>query len=104
MTSLFIIFIALALAAGFVAVVMDDPGYVLITVPPWNVEMSLALFLLLLLLVFGLGYLLLRFVARLWRSPRAVRKWNAGRRQDKARHLQTQGIMRVIEGDWDQAE
>jgi len=104
MTSLFLIFIALALAAGFVAMVMDDPGYVLITVPPWNIEMSLALFLLLLLLVFAVIYLLARFLARLWRSPRAVRKWKDGRKHDKARHLQTQGIMRVIEGDWEQAE
>lgn len=104
MTSLFLIFIALALAAGFVAMVMDDPGYVLITVPPWNIEMSLALFLLLLLLVFVIVYLVVRFLARLLRSPRAVKQWNAGRKQDKARHLQTQGIMRVIEGDWEQAE
>lgn len=104
MTPLFLIFIALALAAGFVAMVMDDPGYVLITVPPWNIELSLALFLLLLMLFFALVYLLVRFLARLWHSPRTVKKWRTGRKHDKARHLQTQGIMRVIEGDWEQAE
>lgn len=104
MTSLFVIFIALALAAGFVAMVMDDPGYVLITIPPWNIEMSLALFLLLLLLIFAIVYLLVRFLARLWHSPSAVNAWRTGRKHDKARRLQTQGIMRVIEGDWEQAE
>jgi len=104
MTPLFLILIALALAAGFVAMVMEDPGYVLITIQPWSIELSLALFVLIILVLFLVVYLLLRGLVKLWRSPRAVSQWQAGRTQSKARQLQTRGIMRVIEGDWDQAE
>ena len=57
MTPLFLILIALALAAGFVAMVTEDPGYVLITIQPWSVELSLALFLLLILVLFLVLYL-----------------------------------------------
>ena len=104
MTPLFLILIALALAAGFVAMVTEDPGYVLITIQPWSVELSLALFLLLILVLFLVLYYVVRALAKIWRSPRAVNRWRAGRTQDKARQLQTRGIMQVIEGDWEQAE
>jgi HemY protein len=104
MTALFLIFIALALSAGIVAMVMEDPGYVLITIQPWSIELSLALFLLLIFVLFLVLYLVVRGLAKMWGSPHAVNQWRAGRTQDKARQLQTRGIMQVIEGDWEQAE
>lgn len=104
MTLLFLLLIALALGAGFVMMVMQDPGYVLITLKPWSIELSLALFLLLMLVLFVALYFLFRTIVRLWQSPRDFGNWRSGRQQDKARQLQTRGIMRVIEGDWDQAE
>ena len=104
MTLLFLIFIAMALAAGFVLMVMQDPGYVLITLKPWSVELSLALFILLIAALFVVMYLLLRLIVGLWRSPRSLSNWREGRTQNKARQLQTKGIMQVIEGDWHQAE
>lgn len=104
MTLLFLIFIALALAAGFVVMVMQDPGYVLITLKPWSIELSLALFLTLLVIFFVAMYFLIRATAKVWRSPRALNEWQTARSQNKARRLQTNGIMRVIEGDWQQAE
>lgn len=104
MTLLFLIFIALALAAGFVMMVMSDPGYVLITLKPWSVEMSLALFITLLVAAFVVLYLVIRALAKLWRSPRDLGAWHSERTQNKARRMQTIGIMRVIEGEWQQAE
>lgn len=104
MTLLFLLFIALALAAGFVMMVMQDPGYVLITLKPWSIELSLALFVLLLLAFIALMYFLIRTIVRLWQSPRDLGQWRKARLQNKARNLQTSGIMRVIEGDWEQAE
>ena len=104
MTLLFLLFIAMALAAGFVVMVMQDPGYVLITLKPWSIELSLALFLTLLVIFFVVVYFLIRTAVKVWRSPRALSEWQTGRSQNKARKLQTSGIMRVIEGDWQQAE
>ena len=104
MNFLFLIFIALALAAGFVVMVMQDPGYVLITLKPWSIELSLALFLTLIVIFFIASYFLIRFLVKLWHSPRAINNWQNTRSQNKARKLQTNGIMRVIEGDWNQAE
>ncbi len=104
MTLLFLVFVALALAAGFVIMVMQDPGYVLITLQPWSIELSLALFMFLLLLFFGIMYFVIRTLIKLWRSPRALSDWQTSRSQNKARKLQVNGIMRVIEGDWQQAE
>ena len=104
MTLLFLLFVALALAAGFVIMVMQDPGYVLITLKPWSIELSLALFILLLAVSFVILYFVIRTLVRLWRSPRALNRWHTNRSQNKARKLQVNGIMRVIEGDWQQAE
>lgn len=104
MTLLFLVFIALALAAGFVIMVMQDPGYVLITLKPWSIELSLALFLMLLLVAFVVLYFAMRTLVRLWRSPRTLSAWQTERSRNKARKQQINGIMRVIEGDWQQAE
>ena len=104
MTLLFLLFIALALAAGFVIMVMQDPGYVLITLKPWSIELSLALFMMLLLALFVVLYFVCRSLVKLWRSPRALSAWQSNRSQNKARKQQINGIMRVIEGDWQQAE
>lgn len=104
MTLLFLIFIALALAAGFVMMVMSDPGYVLITLKPWSIELSLALFIALLAALFVVLYFVIRTLVRTWQTPRNLNNWRTGRAHNKARKLQTNGIMRVIEGDWQQAE
>lgn len=104
MTILFLLFIALALAAGFVIMVMQDPGYVLITLKPWSVELSLALFMILMVALFVVLYFVIRTLVRVWRSPRALGEWQTNRSHLKARKQQVNGIMRVIEGDWQQAE
>ena len=104
MTLLFLIFIALALGAAFVMMVMNDPGYVLITLKPWSVELSLALFIALVLALFVVLYLVIRALVKLWHTPRDVGNWRTGRSMSKARQMQTLGIMRVIEGEWQQAE
>ncbi len=104
MKILIVILLALAgsLAIGYVAV--DDPGYVLITVKPWSVELSFSLFLVLLVALFIVVYLAVRFLVRLWRTPRDIGEWHGRRLNTKANRSQTQGMMSLIEGDWSKAE
>lgn len=104
MKSLLITLVALALAVAFALLIMEDPGYVLITLKPWSVELSLTFFLVLLAVVFTLIYLAIRLLVRTWNTPRDVQRWNKQRLTTKAHKLQTSGMMGVIEGDWKKAE
>jgi HemY protein len=104
MKSLLITLVALALAVVFALLVMKDPGYVLITLKPWSIELSLTFFLVLLAAVFVLLYLAIRFLVRTWNTPKDVKRWRKQRLTTKAHKLQTRGMMRVIEGDWKKAE
>ena len=45
MTALLVVLVTLALAVASALFFMQDPGYVLITLKPWSIEISLALFI-----------------------------------------------------------
>ena len=104
MNTLLITLIALALAIAFALLVMQDPGYVLITLKPWSIELSLTLFLVILAVVFVVLYLSLRALVRMWNAPGNLQQWRARNLKTKAHKLQTRGIMGLIEGNWDKAE
>jgi HemY protein len=92
---------------GAVAValwVMEDPGYVLIAAGPWTVETTLALAVVALLVVFAMGYYLIRFGIRIFGVPRGVRHWRERQRQRKAQHALMHGLIAIAEGDWQGAE
>ncbi len=93
---------AVALALGLIA--MDDPGYVLISRVPYEVEVSLALFVLVLVLIFTGLYLLVRFLLRLVTARRDVSRWNERRNRARAGRDILHGYARLIEGDFAEAE
>lgn len=93
---------AVALALGLVA--MDDPGYVLIARSPYEIEISLALFVLLAVLLFAGGYLLVRMLMRAASARRDVGRWRSRRRRDQAGRDILHGYAALIEGDFEQAE
>ncbi len=93
---------AVALVLGLVA--MDDPGYVLISRIPYEIEISLALFVLLLVLVFTGLYLLVRFLLRAAATRRDLARWQAERNRLRAGRDVLHGYARLIEGDFSQAE
>lgn len=82
----------------------EDPGYVLIGRGYRTVEMSLALFATLAVLLFATGYLLIRSVVRTWEMPARWRRWKARRRARKARASSTKGLIELSQGHWAQAE
>jgi HemY protein len=73
-----------ALAVGLSLAARYNDGYVLFVLPPWRVELSLNLLLVLLVAGFVFGYLALRAVATVLGLPRAVREFRARRAREKA--------------------
>jgi HemY protein len=73
-----------ALAVGLSLAARYNDGYVLLVLPPWRVELSLNLLLILLVAAFILAYLSLRGVVTVLRLPGAVRQFRARRARDQA--------------------
>lgn len=82
----------------------EHPGYVLIARPPWSVEMSLTVFVLLSLAGAVLLFLALYLLVRLLKIPRDVSRWRARRSAKQARQALTEGLVRLAEGNWVEAE
>lgn len=79
---------------------LPDPGYVLIGYGNYSVETSLVLFVAFLL---GL-YAVVRLLAGLWHVPARLRGWEQRRRVLKARSRLDRAFVRLLEGDWQEAE
>lgn len=104
MTALLLVLVTLALAVAAALFFMGDPGYVLITLKPWSVEVSLALFIVLLAISFLILYFVIRTLVRMWTAPRHLRESRRRRLEGKARQLRSRGMLELIEGDWSRAE
>ncbi len=93
------------LAGAAVGVVVNhDSGYVLISVGHWTIEMSLALLALLIALLFGGLYFLIRLAVRTRRLPSDLRDWKQRRGARKAQEAMTRGLLEMSEGNWRGAE
>ncbi|MGF1701057.1 tetratricopeptide repeat protein [Photobacterium makurazakiensis] len=95
-----------ALIAGIVAgpMLAGNQGYVLISVANQTLEMSLTTLILFIVVLFGAFFLLETILKRLFSLGSSTRGWFSGRKTRKARLQTSAGLMKVIEGDWRQAE
>ena len=84
--------------------VRQDSGYLYAAYGHWSLETSLAVFVLLELLAFGLLYLLIRTLVRLWSVPRRVQRWERRRAAERSRLNLVQGVLDMAEGRWSVAE
>ena len=75
---LFSLAVALKLAA-------HNPGYLLLVYPPYRIEISLTLFLLMLLALFVLGYFAVRLALSAIRLPAYVRQFRLERAHNKGK-------------------
>lgn len=96
--------LVLALAVVLTWFVIQDPGYVVLARDPWRVEIALSLFVLLFLGVFIGLYLLLRFLTKVWRTPKALKLWRRQKLLRSAQKSMANGSLSLIEGDWKKAE
>ncbi|MDD5175364.1 MAG: heme biosynthesis HemY N-terminal domain-containing protein [Sterolibacterium sp.] len=92
-----------ALAVGLALAARYNDGYALLVLPPWRVELSLNLLILLQLAGFALFYLILRTVSHILGLPQAVRNYRARRRQEQAERTVGDAIRFSFEGRYGHA-
>jgi len=94
---LFSLAVALKLAA-------HNPGYLLLVYPPYRIEISLTLFVLMLLALFVLGYFAVRFALSVIHLPAYVHQFRAERAHSKGRSAMTAALNAFFEGRYAVAE
>lgn len=92
-----------ALAVGLSLAARYNAGYALFVLPPWRVEVSLNLLLLLLLAGFVGAYFLLRLVANTLALPVKVREYRARRAREKADDQLREATRLLYEGRYGHA-
>lgn len=95
-----IIVLSLLGGALLAAALIEDPGYVMINIRGYLIEMSVPI------LVAGLValYLAMRLLVRIWRAPRHLGQAAARRRQQSAQRQMERGLALLAEGDWHKGE
>lgn len=91
-------------AAVALATAARNPAYVLLVYPPYRIELSLTLFVVLYILTFIFGYGLLRLTLAATQLPSYVRKYRMQRVQGKARKLLDDALNAFFEGRYAAAE
>ncbi|MBI4937585.1 MAG: heme biosynthesis protein HemY [Nitrosomonadales bacterium] len=103
MKFLFWLLLLFALAVA-VALASHNSGYLQLVYPPYRIEMSLALFLLMLLGLFALAYFSLQLALAAVRLPAHVRRFRAERTQAKGRSAMMEALTAFFEGRYAAAE
>jgi len=98
----FFVIILIAVSAGLFA--HQDAGYVLFSRGLSTIEMSLSLFVILLIVTYLSAYLLIRFIARTWTMPGQLKQWRTSKQAKTSRKLSLQGLINLSQGQWKKAE
>ncbi len=94
---LFALAVALTLAS-------HNPGYMLLVYPPYRIEMSLTLLLLLLLALLVFSHLAVQLISAALRLPAYVRRFRTERTQAKGRSAMMEALNAFFEGRYAAAE
>lgn len=87
-----------AVAAAVSMFAAQNEGYVLLVAPPWRLQLSLNLLVVIVVLGFVLGYLLIRLLRRTLQLPGRVAKWRERRRRERAGRALTDSVSALFEG------
>lgn len=93
-----------AIAVGVTLLARYSTGYVLVVSPPYRIELSLNLLLVLLIAAFVVFYFVVRTVAATVRLPAQVREFRAARRRRKARATLASALHEYFAGRYARAE
>lgn len=91
-------------AAVAVTAISNNSGYLLLVVPPYRIELSLIMFIILLVLGFVAGYVLLRLLVSVVKLPSYVQRFRLERAQTKTRELMDEVLGAFFEGRYAAAE
>ena len=81
-----------------------SPGYILLVSPPYRIQMSLTLFVFLMLALFVLGYFTVRLILSAVRLPAYVRQFRINRAYNKGRLAMMEALTAFFEGRYAKAE
>ncbi|MGQ0525657.1 MAG: heme biosynthesis HemY N-terminal domain-containing protein [Betaproteobacteria bacterium] len=104
MRALLWIVVIFALAAGLVVAARYNAGYVQVVWPPYRVELSLNLVLVLLAGAFAIGYAMVRVISGMVRLPSRVQAYRAARRRQKAQTTLLEALQEFFAGRYARAE
>src|SRR3984893_18229482 len=97
-------FLLLGIAAVVVALAIKlNAGYALLVAPPYRIELSLNLLLILLVGGFLALYLVIRIITRTIQVPRSVRIWRRRQKLERARAKQDGAVVALLEGRYGKA-
>ncbi len=97
-------FLLLAVAAVVAALMVKlNAGYALLVSPPYRIELSLNLLLVLVVGSFFLIYLTLRLITRAVQLPETVRAWRRQQKIERARAKQDAALVALLEGRYGKA-
>ncbi len=91
-------------AAVALSTLLQNEAYVLLVYPPYRIEFSLRLFVVLFLVLILLGYWLAQLASLTLRLPAVVQKMRQNRAQTKARKLLDIALSSFFEGRYAEAE
>lgn len=92
-----------AVAVGVAMVAGLNDGYVLLVAPPWRVQLSLNLLVVILVVGFALVYALVRTFSRTLQLPGRVAQWRERRRRARAGRALNDSINALFEGRFSQS-
>ncbi len=96
---------AIAVAVGLVAAaVRSSAGYLQVVWPPYRIELSLVMAIVLLAAVFALAYMSARLIAAMVDMPRQVREYREARRQRQAHEAIVEALREFFSGRYARAE
>jgi HemY protein len=98
------IILVAVLGVALALVARQDTGYVLIARSPWVIEISLTLFIVILLASFVAAYFLIRFLVNSWGLTRRVHDWQERRSVVHARKSLNKGLLELAQRHWGKAE
>ena len=82
----------------------QDTNYVVVGFEAWVVKTSFTTFISFLAILFLLIYLIVRCLLTLWISPRILKGWRRGRRNQSAQSALEDGLLAWQEDDWKASE
>jgi HemY protein len=91
--ALFAVAVAFTLAAGL------DVGYVIVVYPPWRMELSFMLAVVLLAGIYLLVYVLLHLAQTALSLPTDLRSWRGQRRREKADQALVEAMQAYLDED-----
>ncbi len=93
-----------SLAVGLTLFAQINTGYALLFLPPWRVELSLNVFVIIVLIVVAVLYLALRIVAEFTGLPGRVKAWRNRKQANACLKLERDAHIAFSEGRYQRAE